>query len=134
MGLKDILKKAKDKAQKAADDLNDPDKKEELDIERTQKALEMAQRGMAAYQNATEKFDSAKERVAKKLEGIEPVAEAIDEKASKIVNTGKNAVSGLTDKWKKFRGGKKSAANEDTPPPAQKDNSGNKPKTGGNTP
>lgn len=133
MGLRDILKKAKDKAQKAADDLKDPNKKEELDIERTQKALEMTQRGMAAYQNATEKFDAAKEKVAKKIEGMEPVAEAIDEKTSKIVNTGKKAVTGLTDKWKKWRGGKP-AANEDTPPPAQKSNSGNKPKTGGNTP
>jgi len=134
MGLRDILKKAKDQAQKAADDLKDPNKKEELDIERTQKALEMAQRGMAAYQNATEKFDAAKERAAKKLQDLEPVAEAIDEKASQIVNTGKKAVSGLTDKWKKLRGGKKPATNEDTPPPAQKDSGNKGPKTGSNTP
>ena len=134
MGLRDILKAAKDKAKKAADDLKDPNKKEELDIERTQKALEMAQRGMAAYQSATERFDAAKEKAARKLEDLEPVAEAIDEKATKIVNGGKKAVSGLADKWKKLRGGKKPAANEDTPPPAQKDTGNKGPKTNGNTP
>ncbi|TVQ84681.1 MAG: hypothetical protein EA357_02510 [Micavibrio sp.] len=134
MGLKDWLQRQKDKVQKSADELKDPKKKQEIDIERTQQALELAQKGVAAYQNAAEKYDKAKETAAERLKGMEPLAEAIDEKTEKAVQTGKKLVGGLTNKWKQMRGGKKDqtppapAANDDANAPEQQ------PKPKGNTP